>query len=124
MLEEAAAHADRMRPSGKYWKQQEKPQLTTFMHKTYWQIHAPHLTSAEHRSQPTATAHSQPSSYDSQYAKSCPDAPTQPITFAKAVTILVALGIWDTSIAQALADQVSQRRRASIQYHHDHGMRR
>lgn len=35
----------------------------------------------------------------------------------------MALGIWDTSVAQALADEVSDRRLASIQYEQDHGMK-
>lgn len=48
-------------------------------------------------------------------------APAQLLSTAEAITILVAVGCWDTSLAQALAAEVRERRLAHLLWEHQTG---
>ena len=94
-------------------KLHQRRRFRSFIHQTYGNFHAQYLISAEHCSQP--------SSRHRQHAKSRDDVSAQPPSFAEAVSCLVATGIWDISLAQALAAELNQRTLDNASFEQAHG---
>ena len=113
-MAEAAAHMGSPGDPATRWdKVHQRRWFRSFIHQTYGSFHAQYLRSAEHCSQP--------SSHHRQHAKSRDDVSAQPPSFAEAVSCLVATGIWDSSLAQALAAEMNQRTLDNANFEQEHG---
>lgn len=113
-MAEAAAHIGSPGdPTTRWDKVHQRRRFRSFIHQTYGSFHAQYLISAEHCSQP--------SSHHRQHAKSRDDVSAQPPSFAEAVSCLVATGIWDSSLAQALEAEMNQRTLDNANFEQAHG---
>ena len=110
--EEPALHFTEL-PAGASANHRQRRSLRSFIHHTYGHPLAQDISLTERRSQPSGTASQalQPAKRRAAASRAASFV-SMPLFFhlLEAVNVLVALGIWDVSLAQAMAAEIAERR--------------